>query len=83
MTCFPYIFSHLFAGQFHLTIRLSPGGSVLFLENRTELSLSVAPYGTPPEGPQVAGRRCFLFGLKGGSIKKSRIRVDENWNGGT
>ncbi|CAK9054363.1 Hypothetical protein (Fragment) [Durusdinium trenchii] len=25
-------------------------GSVLFVENRTALSLSVAPYGTPPEG---------------------------------
>ena len=29
---------------------LSGLGSVLFLENRTDLSLSVAPYGTPPEG---------------------------------
>eukprot|EP00438_Fugacium_kawagutii_P033676 Skav230545 [mRNA] locus=scaffold1365:47438:49491:+ [translate_table: standard] len=30
--------------------RVSKTGSVLFLENRTDLSVSVAPYGTPPEG---------------------------------
>ena len=42
-------------------------GSVLFLENRTELSLSVAPYGTPPEGPEKnAFRSCWEgVGLKG------------------
>ncbi len=63
-----FFFSN-FVDQFHPcteTLVVFGGGitgSVLFLENRTELSLSVAPYETPPEGPEKnAFRRKSLGG---------------------